>query len=76
MQSLRSNRMGEAPLAYIVKNDASNICSNDVADFVATRAAPYKHLAGGVVFIDQIPRTASGKILRKDLKKLHGFCAV
>ena len=76
MQFLCSNRMGEAPLAYIVKNDESNICSNDVADFVAARAAPYKRLAGGVVFIDQIPRTASGKILRKDLKKLHGFCAV
>lgn len=63
--------MGEAPLAYVVKNGASNICSDDVSKFVASRAAPYKHLAGGVEFLDQIPRTASGKILRKDLRKLH-----
>ena len=68
--------MGEAPLAYIVRNEASNICSNDVSGFVASRAAPYKHLAGGVEFIDEIPRSAAGKILRKDLRKLHGLCKV
>ena len=69
-------RMGEAPLAYVVRNEESNICSNDVAGFVASRAAPYKHLAGGVEFIDEIPRTASGKILRKDLRQLHGHCKI
>ena len=63
--------MGEAPLAYVVRNKTSNISADDVFDFVATRSAAYKHLTGGVQFIDQIPRTASGKILRKDLKKLH-----
>ena len=68
--------MGEAPLAYVVKNESSNICSSDVSGFVASRAAPYKHLAGGVIFIDEIPRTASGKILRKDLRHLHGHCKV
>ena len=66
------NRMGEAPLAYIVRKKTSDISSNDVFDFVATRSAAYKHLAGGVEFIGQIPRSAAGKILRKDLRKLHG----
>ena len=63
--------MGEAPLAYIVRKETSDISSDDVLEFVASRSAPYKHLSGGVQFIDQIPRSLSGKILRKDLRKLH-----
>lgn len=31
-------------------------------------AFAYKHLRGGVIPIDTIPKSASGKILRKDLR--------
>ena len=62
-------RSGEAPLAYVVRNMNSNISSKDVIEFVATRAAAYKHLVGGVEFIEQIPRSAAGKILRKNLRE-------
>ena len=34
-------------------------------DFVAEKVAPHKKLRGGVVFIEEIPKTASGKILRR-----------
>ena len=68
------DRMGEAPLAYIVRKEFSYISSSDVTDFVKTRSAPYKQLAGGVEFIQEIPKSAAGKILRKDLRQLHGFC--
>ena len=37
-------------------------------DFVKSNLADYKRLRGGVVFQDEIPKSASGKILRKDLK--------
>ena len=33
------------------------------------RVAPHKHLRGGVKFIDSIPKTQSGKIMRKFLKE-------
>ena len=66
--------MGEAPLAYIVRKKFSYISSSDVTDFVKTRSAPYKQLSGGVEFIQEIPKSAAGKILRKDLRQLHGFC--
>ena len=35
---------------------------------VAAALSPHKHLAGGVEFVEQIPKSAAGKILRKDLK--------
>lgn len=61
-------RFGEAPRAYIVKRSGSNISEQEVIDFVKENAAPYKQLVGGVVFLEAIPKSNSGKILRKDLK--------
>ena len=69
-------RTGEAPRAYIVKNENSRITLKDVYDFVASRSASYKHLVGGVEFMDQIPRSLSGKILRKDLRAMYGLCKI
>jgi acyl-coenzyme A synthetase/AMP-(fatty) acid ligase len=39
-----------------------------IADWVAARVASHKRLRGGVVIIDAIPKSPSGKILRKDLR--------
>ncbi len=39
----------------------------DVVDFVASKVISYKRLTGGVVFVDQIPRSTTGKILRLHL---------
>ena len=64
-------RTGEAPRAYIVRNEKSHITSKDVFDFVATRSAAYKQLVGGIEFMEQIPRSLSGKILRKDLRAMY-----
>jgi acyl-CoA synthetase (AMP-forming)/AMP-acid ligase II len=40
----------------------------DVKGYLEPRLAKYKALNGGVVFIDAIPKTASGKILKRDLR--------
>jgi 4-coumarate--CoA ligase len=37
---------------------------------VKKNMADYKQLRGGVVFMDAIPKSPSGKILRKDLREL------
>jgi 4-coumarate--CoA ligase len=37
---------------------------------VKRKVADYKQLRGGVVFVDAIPKNASGKILKKDLRAL------
>ena len=60
-------KAGELPKAFVVPK--GNISPEDIVDFVAERVAPHKKLRGGVEFVDKIPKSASGKILRKDLRK-------
>jgi 4-coumarate--CoA ligase len=64
-------RSGEAPRAYVVKREGFDLDEAQVAQFVAKNAAPYKHLVGGVEFVDVIPKSNSGKILRKELKATY-----
>ena len=61
-------RLGEAPKAYVVKKDSS-LQERDVEEYVAGRVAKHKHLVGGVEFVDAIPKSASGKILRRLLRQ-------
>ncbi|GJN88500.1 hypothetical protein Rhopal_001466-T1 [Rhodotorula paludigena] len=75
-------KRGEAPKAYISLTPAaaSRIKSNgpeaeqallsSVKDFVAQHKIKYKHLAE-VEIIEAIPKTPSGKLLRKDLRVRH-----
>lgn len=63
----------EVPRAYVTlkpdhqKNDAT---AKEIAEWLAKQVAPHKKLRGGVKFIDTIPKTATGKILRRVLKDL------
>jgi 4-coumarate--CoA ligase len=59
----------ELPRAYVVA-DQAKISAEEIHQFVNSMVASHKRLRGGVFFIDVIPKTASGKILRKDLRKL------
>jgi 4-coumarate--CoA ligase len=37
--------------------------------FVADRVAHYKHLKGGIVFVDELPKNPTGKVLRRALRE-------
>lgn len=60
---------GQIPKAFVVRGDET-LTESDVKEFVRQAAgmAEYKYLAA-VEFLDVIPKSASGKILRKDLRK-------
>ncbi|KAI5643681.1 AMP-binding enzyme domain-containing protein [Phthorimaea operculella] len=61
---------GEVPVAFLVRQPGASVTEDEVKKFVAERLSNPKHLRGGVVFVEQIPKSASGKILRKDLKQM------
>jgi 4-coumarate--CoA ligase len=62
---------GEVPRAYIVaypevrRDEETEIA---LKEYVKCHKARHKWLAGGVEFVDAIPKSASGKILRRSLK--------
>jgi acyl-CoA synthetase (AMP-forming)/AMP-acid ligase II len=57
----------EVPKAFVVKQSGAELTAVEVMEFVADQVAPYKKVRQ-VEFIDAIPKSASGKILRKDLR--------
>jgi acyl-CoA synthetase (AMP-forming)/AMP-acid ligase II len=57
----------EIPKAFVVRLDGSSIDEHAVMSFVASHVAPHKKVRA-VSFIDGVPKSAAGKILRKDLR--------
>lgn len=55
---------GEIPKAYVVLKPNQTMDEHDVMDFVAEHVAPHKKIRR-VEFVDEIPKSASGKILRR-----------
>ncbi|WOL09518.1 4-coumarate--CoA ligase-like 6 [Canna indica] len=65
--SAKNEEAGEVPVAFIVRSSGSNLSAKDVMEFVAKQVAPYKKVRK-VVFVNSIPRSAAGKILRRELR--------
>ncbi|XP_072937895.1 luciferin 4-monooxygenase-like [Epargyreus clarus] len=61
---------GELPTAFVVKQANVTVTEKEIIDFVASKVSPWKRLTGGVIFLKEIPKTPSGKILRRKLRDL------
>ncbi|MEO7006872.1 MAG: 4-coumarate--CoA ligase family protein, partial [Terrimesophilobacter sp.] len=57
----------EIPKAFIVLQQGVVLSEQDVMDFVASQVAPYEKVRR-VAFVESIPKSSAGKILRKDLR--------
>lgn len=68
--SISDRVAGELPRAFVVRRPNAELTCEAVAEHVRGLLAPHKWLAGGVRFVDAIPRNNSGKILRKELLNL------
>jgi fatty-acyl-CoA synthase len=61
------DRWGEVPWAMITVRDGASVTAAAVREFLDGQVARYK-LPREVVVIDELPRTASGKIRKADLR--------
>jgi acyl-CoA synthetase (AMP-forming)/AMP-acid ligase II len=59
---------GQVPKAFVVKKVGVEITKEEVKKFIKERTSYHKWLRGGVEFIETIPKSASGKILRRLLR--------
>lgn len=67
------DRAGEAPKAFVVRTKAAEKLpeeevSRALAKHVQDHKARHKWLNGGVEFVESVPKSASGKILRRLLR--------
>ncbi|XP_075232412.1 uncharacterized protein LOC142330838 [Lycorma delicatula] len=64
-------RAGELPVAYVIpKPGQDQVQSDDLKKYIAEKVAHYKQLST-VIITNSIPKSASGKILRRMLKETH-----
>lgn len=63
------DRWGEVPIAVVVKR--SEITAAEILEHLTGRLAKYK-IPRDVIFVEDLPRTASGKIRKRDLRGMLG----
>ena len=71
----REDGLTEVPKAFIVRTfelEAQSLTSHDVYSFARDCLASFKAPDGGVVFVDNIPKSPIGKIQRFKLKDMVG----
>ncbi|KAF5302842.1 hypothetical protein FQA39_LY02022 [Lamprigera yunnana] len=59
---------GEIPRAFVVRKKDGKVTADDILSYVHPKVASYKQIAGGIKFIESIPRNPSGKVIRNELK--------
>jgi 4-coumarate--CoA ligase len=58
----------EASRGYVVKREGVHLTENHVHEHMGERLARYKQLHGGVHFVETVPKSPSGKILRRVMR--------
>uniref|UniRef100_A0A0N5ALA8 AMP-binding domain-containing protein n=1 Tax=Syphacia muris TaxID=451379 RepID=A0A0N5ALA8_9BILA len=70
---LRRNRSAkDLPTAFVVKNSQhSNLCPTEIRQFAASngKLPDFQDLKGGIFFVNNIPRSITGNVLRQKLSQ-------
>ncbi|MGB4267609.1 MAG: long-chain fatty acid--CoA ligase, partial [Spirochaetota bacterium] len=61
---------GEAPKAFVVVKPGENLTKEEIIAYCKEKLAPYK-VPREIEFIDALPKSAIGKILRKEVRELE-----
>jgi fatty-acyl-CoA synthase len=63
-------KWGEVPRALVVLKPNTNVTESELLDFSRSHLAHYK-CPRAVDFVDNLPKTGTGKILKRDLRKKY-----
>jgi fatty-acyl-CoA synthase len=63
-------KWGEVPKALVVLKPGSKVTESELLEFCRARMAHYK-APRSVEFLESLPKTGTGKILKKDLRKKY-----
>lgn len=69
---VKDARAGEVPRAFVSVRSgdgAARVTAAELQAFIAERVVRYKRLVGGMQFVATVPRSSTGKILRRMLKQ-------
>ena len=64
-------KWGEVPKALVVRKPGADVTEAELVEFCRARLAHYK-CPQSVDFLDSFPKTGTGKILKRELRRLHG----
>ncbi|TQL47530.1 fatty-acyl-CoA synthase [Homoserinimonas aerilata] len=61
-------RWGEVPIAIVAQNSGAHLAADDILSHLNGRLAKYK-IPRAVIFVDELPRTATGKVRKAELRE-------
>uniref|UniRef100_A0A7S0ZXV9 4-coumarate--CoA ligase n=1 Tax=Noctiluca scintillans TaxID=2966 RepID=A0A7S0ZXV9_NOCSC len=63
---------GEVPKAFIILQPGATITKSELSAWLAPQVVSYKNVSPHAIdFVESLPKSASGKILRKDLREIE-----
>jgi fatty-acyl-CoA synthase len=60
----------ERPFAVVVLQDGAKMTAADLCQFLSAKFAKWQ-LPAACVFVDQLPHTSTGKLLKSELRKQY-----
>jgi fatty-acyl-CoA synthase len=67
---VEDDRFGQRLRAFVVLRDGAQLSEDEVRDYVTANLARYK-TPRDVLFIDELPRNSTGKVLKRELRALQ-----
>jgi len=64
-------KWGEVPRALVVRKPDADVTEAELVEFCRSRLAHFK-CPQSVDFVDSFPKTGTGKILKRELRKVYG----
>lgn len=64
------DRSSDLATAVIVRKEGSGLTEKEVLETVDGQVSDHKRLRGGVYFVDRLPTSAAGKVLRRAVKEM------